>query len=196
MIWGLLSLSLAFVLRPLCAALMVTALLLEIGDCRLLRVTHWKAVLSGSMVAVGGLAGVYAVAAAPPLGFVALFFAWAFAWEVGCRNIPNDWSDLEEDLAMKIRTFPVRYGRRASTWVSLGLLCLTVASSLLFPLVVPMKYPVIYVAGALAAGAFLLIAPALRWVQDQKMTSAMYLFNRACFYPLAVCGVVAVLVIA
>ncbi len=195
MIWGLISLSLAFVLRPLCAALMVTALLLEIGYCRLLRVTHWKAILSGSMVAVGGLAGVYAVTGAPSAGFVALFFLWAFAWEVGCRNIPNDWSDLEEDVAMKIRTFPVRYGRRASSWISFALLCLTVASSLLFPFVVQVHYPMIYAAGALAAGAGLLLAPAIRWVRDQKMTSALFLFNRACFYPLAVCGVVAVLVV-
>jgi 4-hydroxybenzoate polyprenyltransferase len=194
-IWGLLSLSLAFVLRPLCAALMVAALLLEIGYCRLLRVTHWKAVLSGSMVAVGGLAGVYAVSRAPSVGFVLLFFAWAFAWEVGCRNIPNDWSDLEEDIAMKVRTFPVRYGRIASTRVSFVLLCITVAASLLFPLVVPVRHPLIYAAGALAAGAILLISPVLRWVRDQKTTSAMYLFNRACFYPLAVCGIVAALVI-
>jgi len=196
MIWGLVSLSLAFILRPLCAALMVAALLLEIGYCRLLRVTHWKAILSGSMVAVGGLAGVYAVAGAPSSGFVALFFAWAFAWEVGCRNIPNDWSDLEEDTLMKIRTFPVRYGRRASTWVSFALLCVTVASSLIFPLVVPMRHPLIYVCGALLAGAMLLIVPAVLWVRDQKMTSALFLFNRACFYPLAVCGVVALLAVA
>ncbi|HUI69630.1 MAG TPA: UbiA family prenyltransferase, partial [Spirochaetia bacterium] len=114
-VWGLVSLALAFILRPLCAGLMVGALLLEIGYCRLLRVTHWKAFLSGCMVAVGGLAGVYVVSSAPPVGFVVLFFAWAFAWEVGCRNIPNDWSDLEEDVVMKIRTFPVRYGRRASS---------------------------------------------------------------------------------
>jgi len=183
-IWGLVSLSLAFILRPLCAALMVCALLLEIGYCRLLRVSHWKAILSGSMVAVGGLAGVYAVAGAPPFGFVALFFAWAFAWEVGCRNIPNDWSDLEEDVAMNIRTFPVRYGRRASAWVSFILLCVTVVTSLTFPLVVPVKHAPLYLAGALAAGAALLIVPAVQWVRDQKMTSAMYLFNRACFYPL------------
>ena len=193
--WGLLSLSLAFILRPLCAGLMVAALLLEIGYCRLLRVSHWKTFLSGAMVAVGGLAGVYAVAAAPPVGFVALFFAWAFAWEVGCRNIPNDWSDLEEDIAMRVRTFPVRYGRRTSTWVSFSLLCVTVAASLFFPLLVPVRHAALYLAGALAAGAVLLVIPAVRWVRDQKMASAMYLFNRACFYPLAVCGLVAVLVI-
>ncbi|HVP17621.1 MAG TPA: UbiA family prenyltransferase [Spirochaetia bacterium] len=194
-IWGLLALSLAFILRPLCAALMVGALVLEIGYCRLLRVSHWKTVLSGAMVAVGGLAGVYAVSAAPAAGFVALFFAWAFAWEVGCRNIPNDWSDLEEDIVMKVRTFPVRYGRKASSWVSFGLLCVTVAASLVFPLVVPVRHPLVYAAGALAAGVILLIAPAVRWVSDQKTTSAMYLFNRACFYPLAVCGIVGVLII-
>ena len=157
--------------------------------------THWKAFLSGSMVAVGGLAGVYAVSAAPPAGFIALFFAWAFAWEVGCRNIPNDWSDLEEDVAMKIRTFPVRYGRKASAWVSFVLLCVTVAASLFFPFVVPMKHALMYQAGALAAGGALLIFPAFRWVRDQKTTSVLHLFNRACFYPLAVCLIVALLVV-
>jgi len=194
-IWGLLSLGLAFILRPLCAALMVTALLLEIGYCRLLRVTHWKALLSGSMVAVGGLVGVYAVAAMPPIGFLALFFAWAFAWEMGCRNITNDWSDLEEDTAMKIRTFPVRYGRKVSSWISFILLCLTVAASLAFPLVAPMKHSLLYLGGALAAGAVFLILPAVRWVRDQKTTSVLHLFNRACFYPLAVCCIVALLAI-
>ena len=194
-VWGLLSLSLAFLLRPLCAALMVTALLLEIGYCRLLRVTHWKGILSGSMVAVGGLAGVYAVVAAPPLAFVLVFFAWAFAWEVGCRNIPNDWSDIEEDINLGIRTVPVRYGRRAASWISFSLLCLTVAASLIFPVVVPVKHPILFLAGAVAAGAVLLIVPAVRWARDQKIESAMHLFNRACFYPLAVCGIVALLVI-
>jgi len=79
MVWGMVSLSLAFILRPVCAVLLVTALLLEVSYCKLLRVTHWKAILSGSMMAVGGLAGVYAVAPAPSASFVALFFTWAFA---------------------------------------------------------------------------------------------------------------------
>jgi 4-hydroxybenzoate polyprenyltransferase len=96
---------------------------------------------------------------------------------------------------MKIRTFPVRYGRRTSSWISFTLLCLTVVSSLLFPFVVLVRHPLIYAAGAAAAGAVLLLVPAVRWVRDQKMTSALFLFNRACFYPLAVCGVVAALVI-
>ena len=80
---------------------------------------------------------------------------------MGCRNIPNDWSDLEEDVAMKIRTFPVRFGQRASSWVSFALMCATVVSSLLFPLVAMVRHPIIYAAGTVVAGAFFLIAPAL-----------------------------------
>jgi 4-hydroxybenzoate polyprenyltransferase len=184
--WGLCALSLAFVLNPMCAALMLAAAGLEMGYCRLLRVTHWKALLSGLMVAVGGLAGVYAVAGSPPAGMVLLFMLWAFAWEVGCRNIPNDWSDLDEDVNLKIRTIPVRYGRVASSWISFSLLCVTVLSSLLFPLVVPVRHEILYWAGALAAGVVLLVAPAVLWLKSQRTQSAMYLFNRACFYPLAV----------
>ena len=104
--WGVSALVLAFLLNPWCAALMGAAVGLEIGYCRLLRITHWKAFLSGLMVSVGGLAGIWAVSTTPPLPFVLLFMGWAFAWEVGCRNIPNDWSDLEEDTHMSVRTLP------------------------------------------------------------------------------------------
>jgi 4-hydroxybenzoate polyprenyltransferase len=188
--WGLCAIALAYVLSPLCAALVLAAAGLEIGYCRLLRVTHWKAFLSGLMVSVGGLAGVYAVRSSPSLPFVALFVLWAFAWEVGCRNIPNDWADLDEDINLKIRTIPVRYGRRVASFISFALLCLTVASSILFPYVVTVRNHLLYQVGALAVGFVFLVLPALRWVKTQQTESAMAFFNRACFYPLAVCALV------
>ncbi len=193
--WGILALGLAFLLNPVCAALMAAAAALEAGYCRLLRVTHWKTILSGLMVAVGGLAGVFAVSGRPSAPLVALFVLWAFAWEVGCRNIPNDWSDIEEDTSLRIRTVPVRYGRKVSSRISYALLCVTVVTSLLFPLVVPVRHALIYQVGALAAGVALLVVPAARWLKDQKLESALYFFNRACFYPLAVFTVAAVLVV-
>ena len=164
--WGLCALSLAFVLNPVCAVL---------------------------MVAVGGLAGVYAVVGLPPLGMVFLFVLWAFAGGVGCRNIPNDWSDLDEDINLRIWTIPVRHGRLVSSWMSFALLCLTVASSLLFPMVVTVRHAIVYTAGALASGVVLLVIPAVLWVRSQRTESAMYLFNRACFYPLTVFALVPVL---
>ncbi|OPY88411.1 MAG: prenyltransferase [Syntrophaceae bacterium PtaU1.Bin231] len=184
--WGVLSLWLAYLLKPLCAAILVAAISLEVGYCSLLRVTHWKVLLSGCMVGIGSLAGIYAVMDAPPPLFALLFFAWTFSWEVGGRNIPNDWADLDEDINLGIRTFPVRYGRRLSSRISFAFLGITVLSSLFFPLLVPVKYGFAYQAAALAAGIVFLIVPGTRWVLDQSTESAMALFNRACLYPLCV----------
>jgi len=193
--WGALALGFAFLLDPICSLLMAVAASLEAAYCRLLRVTHWKTILSGLMVAVGGMAGVFAVTASPPALMVVLFALWAFTWEMGCRNIPNDWSDLEEDIHLGVRTIPVRYGRRASTWISFALLSVTVAASLLFPFVVAMNHPFLYLAGAAAAGGVLLVAPAVLWLKRQTTESAMFFFNRACFYPLAVFAVTALLIV-
>jgi len=193
--WGVLALGLAFLLSPVCSLLMAVAAGLEAGYCRLLRVTHWKTILSGLMVAVGGLSGVFAVTGAPPAPFVVLFMLWAFTWEMGCRNIPNDWSDLEEDMALRIRSMPVRFGRRASSRISFVLACATIASSLLLPLVIPVRFALLFQAGALAAGVILLVIPGIRWLRDQQTKSAMLFFNRACFYPLAVFVVAGILVI-
>ena len=185
-LWSVLALLFAFLLNPICCLLMVAAAGLEAGYCRLLRVTHWKTILSGLMVAVGGLAGVFAVSVAPPLPFVAVFGLWAFAWEMGCRNIPNDWSDIDEDRALRIRTMPVRFGRPATARLSFVMACVTIAASLAFPFVIPMRFGAVFFAGALAAGIVLLVVPGIRWLAELQTKSAMLFFNRACFYPLAV----------
>ena len=193
--WGALALGFAFLLDPICSLLMAVAASLEAAYCRLLRVTHWKTILSGLMVAVGGMAGVFAVTASPPALMVVLFALWAFTWEMGCRNIPNDWSDLEEDTALRIRTMPVRFGRLVTSRISLVFACVTILASLLFPFAVAMRFGLIFQAGALAAGIGLLVIPGVRWLRDQQTKSAMLFFNRACFYPLAVFVVAGILVI-
>lgn len=193
--WGALAIGLAFVLSPLCAILMVAAALLEICYCLLLRITHWKAVLSGTMVTVGGLAGVYAVTSTPSWTVVVLFCIWAFAWEVGCRNIPNDWSDLEEDTQLGIRTIPVRFGRLWASRLSFALMMIVFFAALAFPLATPVRYPLLYVAGALVSGVFLLLVPAIQWVRGQTIKASLAFFNNACFYPLAVFGVLGIVTI-
>jgi len=191
--WSVLALVFAFLLNPVCAVLMAAAAALEAGYCKLLRVTHWKTVLSGLMVAVGGMAGVFAVTVAPPAAFVAVFGLWAFTWEVGCRNIPNDWSDVDEDKALRIRTMPVRFGRLVTSRISFGLAMLTIVTSLAFPLVIPMQFGWIFQLGALAAGVWFLVVPGVRWLREQHTKSGMLFFNRACFYPLAVFVVAGIL---
>jgi 4-hydroxybenzoate polyprenyltransferase len=194
--WGALAIGLAFVLSPLCALLMAAAAFLEVCYCLLLRITHWKAALSGTMVTVGGLAGVYAVTPAPSLGVVLLFCIWAFAWEVGCRNIPNDWSDLEEDTQLGIRTIPVRFGRLRAAQLSFGLMIVVFMAGLAFPLAATMRHPLLYLAGAFISGVFLLFIPALQWLRGQTMKTSLAFFNNACFYPLAVFGVLGIVTLA
>lgn len=193
--WGLLSLVLAFLLRPICSLFLLGAFILEAAYCRLLRVTHWKGLLSGLMVGVGGLAGVWAVTPAPSPAMVIVFFAWAFAWEIGCRNIPNDWSDLEEDEHLGIRTVPVRYGRRRASLISFVIVCATAVLGILFPLVVPMPLGWVYAAGALVVSAFLLLLPAVRWLREQTGAAALAFFNMACMYPLGVFAVLAIVLL-
>jgi len=194
-LWGLLSLVLAFLLRPACAALLLGAFVLEAAYCKLLRVTHWKGLLSGLMVGVGGLAGVWAVTPAPRIGMLIVFFAWAFAWEIGGRNIPNDWSDLEEDRHLGIKTVPARYGRKNASWISFGFVSAIVILSLLFPMVAPLPHVVFYLAGAAASGIVLLLLPISRWLRRQTPDEALRFFNMACFYPLAVFGWLAIAIL-
>jgi 4-hydroxybenzoate polyprenyltransferase len=183
--WGLLSIATAFLLKPLCALLLVAAVALETGYCKLLKVSPWKSLLSGVMVAVGGLAGVFAVTGSPPVWAVALFAIWAAGWEIGGRNIPNDWSDIEEDAPLGVKTLPIRFGRPAASRIALGVASLTILASLAFPLAAPMRNPSVYLALAAASALLFLILPGARWLREQTTESAMAYFNKACFYPLA-----------
>ncbi len=183
--WGILSLTTAFFLKPLCAVLLLVATGLEILYCKLLRVTHWKTLLSGVMVSVGGLAGVFAVTASPAPLAVVLFALWAASWEIGGRNIPNDWSDIEEDINLGVRTLPIRLGRKASSRVAAAFASVTILCSLAFPFAAPLRNLPVYLGLAAVAGLLLLALPALRWLRQQSTESAMAYFNKACFYPLA-----------
>jgi len=185
-LWGLCALVLAFLLKPLCALLLVAAVALETLYCRLLRVTHWKTLLSGLMVSVGGLAGVYAVTNAPSPGLVLLFMLWAALWEIGGRNIPNDWSDIDEDMHLGARTLPIRLGRELSARISLAVCLLVLACAAAFPLVANVRLVIVYELAAATAGLLLLILPALRWIKARSVESSLLFFNRACFYPLAI----------
>lgn len=193
--WGLLALVTAFFLKPLCAILLAAAVGLELLYCGLLRVSHWKSLLSGIMVAVGGLAGVFAVSSSPPPLAVVLFALWAASWEIGGRNIPNDWSDIEEDVNLGIKTMPIRYGRAVSSRISAAFASVIILCSLAFPFVAPIRQVLVYLVLAAVAGLFLLVLPALRWLGEQSTESAMAYFNKACFYPLAVFAVLGVCIV-
>ena len=60
-----------------------------------------RAVVSGMVKTMGPIAAVFAVDPQPSFAFLTVLFLWLFFWEIGGQNIPNDVSDLDEDISLK-----------------------------------------------------------------------------------------------
>jgi 4-hydroxybenzoate polyprenyltransferase len=188
--WALLALLGAYLLNPVCALIFLTGCLLEAVYCLLLRITHLRVVVSGIVKTSGGMAAVFAVDPSPSPVFLGALFLWLFFWEIGGQNVPNDWTDLDEDRRLRARTLPARLGRRSAGRVILLSLGLAVALSLGVYWVTPAPLGPVYPAGALVVGVFFLWIPAFRLIRSGGAEQASALFNRASYYPLAMLGVV------
>lgn len=187
--WASLALIGAFLLNPVCAFIFLAAGLLEAVYCLLLEVSFLRTIFSGMVKTSGGIAAVFAVDPHPDPSFLLLLFAWLFLWEIGGQNIPNDWGDVEADRVLKARTIPVRFGPRIPKAVILGSLGITVALSLILCRLAPSPGGGWYPVGALAAGAYFLLCPALGLIREGTPRQASILFNRASFYPLAMLAI-------
>ncbi len=190
--WGLVALLGAYLLNPVCALIFVTGCLLETVYCLLLRVTHMRALVSGVVKTLGGLAAVYAVDPAPSRTFVIAMFLWLFAWEIGGQNVPNDWADMEEDQRLHARTIPVHFGSERASEIILGALIAAVSLSVVLIWLAPVKIGVMSSVLVVAAGAGLLLAPGYRLYRGRDPGQAAVLFNRASYYPLSLFIIVTV----
>lgn len=194
--WALVAMVGAWLLNPVCFFIFLVGGALEAIYCLLLRVTPLRAVLNGIVKALGAVAAVYAVDPQPSILFLLVLVAWIFLWEIGGQNIPNDWTDIEEDRRFSAKTIPVRLGLTRAALLALG--CLTTAFLLTFvligvsPLTLGAPHQVILV----GLGAWLLLLPALQLVEGSDRRQAMNLFNRASHFPLSVLGVVLIRLIA
>jgi 4-hydroxybenzoate polyprenyltransferase len=183
--WALIALVGAWLLNPVCMFIFLAGCILEAIYCLLLRVTPLRAVVSGLVKTLGAIAAVYAVDSDPSILFLVVLALWLFCWEIGGQNIPNDWTDIEEDRRLNARTVPVVLGLRRASLISLtALVCAMLLNLLLFWLS-PLEFGPLLPFLALAANAWLLLWPALRLQEKPERQTAMVLFNRASFYPLA-----------
>ena len=180
----------AYLLNPWCVVFFVVALLLEIYYCRLSQVSAFKFLITGVMVAVGAMAGWIAVADRVDVLPALAFFIWIAAWEIGGRNIVNDWSDVDEDVHLGIKTIPVVYGHKVAGRLILFFLLLTVGASVILAYLVPLN--VIYLVGALIEGWYALLYPTVRLLKNPSPEMAITLFNRASLYPLVMLTIVVV----
>jgi 4-hydroxybenzoate polyprenyltransferase len=189
--WALVSLIAAYLLNPVCAFILIGGCLLETVYCLLLRVSQLRALVSGVVKTLGGLAAVFAVDPSPEPSFLLLLFLWLFFWEIGGQNVPADWHDIEEDAALAAKTVPVVYGPRGASIIVLVTLTVSVVLSGFFLGLAPAGLPVFLLITALAAGAFFLLWPAVRLFRSRDRKEATVLFNRASYYPLSLLVLVA-----
>jgi 4-hydroxybenzoate polyprenyltransferase len=188
--WALVSLAAAFRLNPVCAYILVAGCLLEAVYCLLLKVSQFRALVSGVVKTLGGVAAVFAVDRAPDPALLLLLFLWLFFWEIGGQNVPADWHDIEEDRALKARTIPVYYGPRGGSIIILVTLGVSVALSGFLFRQAPLAFPPYLFIAAMAAGFFLLLLPALRLFRTLSRDHASALFNSASYYPASLLAIV------
>jgi 4-hydroxybenzoate polyprenyltransferase len=190
--WALTAVVGAYLLNPMCALIFLAGGLLEAIYCLLLRVSYLRTLVSGVVKTLGAVAAVFAVDPVPSLGFLAFLFLWIFFWEIGGQNIPNDWTDLQEDLRLRAQTIPVKFGPAKSIQFIFASLLLAVLMSIALLWVAPNRLGLLYVAGSLVAGSLLLLLPAYKLYRSESPQEAIALFNRASYYPPAMLLVVMV----
>jgi len=188
--WTLISLVAAWHLNPVCALILVAVCVLEGIYCLLLRVSQLRALISGMVKTLGGLAAVFAVDPHPELGLLLLLFLWLFFWEIGGQNVPADWYDLKEDTALGARTIPVYYGVKGASTIALICLVVSVVIGGIFLGLAPLTPRWLTMPGALIAGFGLLLRPGWCLYQKRRREEASALFNRASYYPLSLLVIV------
>jgi 4-hydroxybenzoate polyprenyltransferase len=171
---GLIGLVAAYLLRPLCAYLFIGCAVLEIIYCSLRRRTWLKVIPAATMVAVGGLAGWFAVGEVT-WGALAFFFL-LYGWET-VRNLTNDLADVVHDRVVGITTLASTHGPRVAARAIVGVAIAMVAISL--------AQPVSWVVRGLVAAMALLTMtlPSLALHRDPSEPAAQRYFNRLTFFP-------------
>lgn len=188
--WSAVAAVGAFLLNPVCLLIFLAGCVLEALYCLLLKITHHRVIISGGVKTSGAMAAVFAVDPNPDARFLILLFLLFFFWEIGGQNVPNDWSDMEEDRMLDVRTVPVRFGPdRSLTIILISLLITLVLTAVIFKFSLA-AFTWSYVFLSLVAAGVLLVHPAWRLYQRRQSADAMALFNRASLFPLAMLIVV------
>ncbi len=183
--WALVALLGAYWLNPVCLYLFLSGAILEGIYCKLWQVTPLRALVNGAVKTLGPLAAVYAVNPSPAPLFVVTLFLWLFAWEIGGQNIPNDWTDIEEDRRFNAQTIPIRLGLPRAALIVVGCLVGALFLNIAILWVSPLSFGPVFMIAAVGINLLLLLHPAFVLGEQGQTAQAMALFNKASYYPLA-----------
>ena len=188
--WGLVAITGAYILNPVCVLIFLAGCTLETIYCMLWRVSPFRTVVSGTVKTSGAIAAVFAVDPNPSGAYLILLFLLLFFWEIGGQNIPNDWVDIEEDKQFKALTIPVCYGLQASRVIVLVTLVLALGLNIVVFYYSQVDFLIIYVIISFTVGSYLLLQPAVKLSKTLRVSDAMALFNKASYYPPALLVIV------
>jgi 4-hydroxybenzoate polyprenyltransferase len=196
MVWSLLALIGALILNPVCVLIFAGGCALETIYCLLWRVSPFRTFVSGTVKTSGAIAAVFAVDPSPSGMYLIFLFLLLFFWEIGGQNIPNDWSDYDEDRQMNAKTIPIRWGLPIANSLILITIIFTLGMSAIIFYFSQIDYGSIFVVLSLASGGYLLLLPALKLNKTRKRSHAMALFNKASYYPLVLLVIVLVKILS
>ena len=190
--WAVVAIWGAYHLNPVCILIFAMGCLLETVYCLLLKVTHFRTLVSGGVKTAGAIAGIFAVDPKPSPLFLFVLFLWFFLWEIGGQNVPNDWTDIETDRRLDAKTIPVQLGPDSANTIIIGSLTAATILCLFVFLGSPIPFEFPFLIAATATGLLFLILPAALLYKTKKSPYAMALFNMASTYPLALLIIVVV----
>jgi 4-hydroxybenzoate polyprenyltransferase len=183
--WFILALVGSYLLNPIIVLILITATLLEIIYCLLLKVTYLRTLVSGLVKASGPIAAVFVVDPKPSVTSLLILLTWVYFWEIGGQNVPADWNDTAEDIGINAKTIPIHFGPQKAGLIVLAALTITVIASAFLPLVSPARLGLPYILASLIIGFVLLLQPSFQLNKERDGRYAAKLFDRASYYPVA-----------
>ena len=190
--WALLALIGAWLLNPICVVIFICGCILETVYCLMWNVSPSRTLVSGVVKTAGPIAAVFAVDPNPAPSYLVVLFLMMFFWEIGGQNIPNDWSDLEEDIRFQAQTVPIRLGTEKANVIIFGSIILTIIFSGMLLLLGNISFGLPFILAFAFMAFYFLLLPTIKLFQTEDSSLAMILFNKASYYPLALLILIAI----
>ena len=192
MAWAVLALIGAYLLNPVCVLIFICGSILETIYCLMWNISPSRTIISGVVKTAGPIAAVFAVDPNPSMPYLMVLFLLMFFWEIGGQNVPNDWSDIEEDTRFQAQTVPIRLGLEQANVIIFGSIILTIILSGILLVLSNVAFGFPFILAFAFVGLYFLLLPTIKLYRSEESSYAMILFNKASYYPLALLVVVVI----
>ena len=190
--WALLALIGAYLLNPVCVLIFICGSILETIYCLMWNISPSRTLISGVVKTAGPIAAVFAVDPNPSMSYLVVLFLLMFFWEIGGQNVPNDWSDIEEDTRFQAQTVPIRLGLEQANVIIFSSIILTIILSGILLVLSNVAFELPFILAFAFVGLYFLLLPTIKLYRSEESSYAMILFNKASYYPLALLVIVVI----